>query len=85
MEAADVAAALDQTVNVPGFIMVKGICAPADGDKNDLWQEYAANAAAALVLSFLRCTHGHKCFNVTQQLTYGFASILVRCPSDFRY
>jgi hypothetical protein len=37
MVAADIAAILDQTANVLGFIMVKGIRDRADSYKNDLW------------------------------------------------
>jgi nucleoside phosphorylase len=52
MEAAGVAAALHQSADPPpGFVMVKAICDRADAAKDDLWQEYAAEVAAAFVTS----------------------------------
>jgi formylglycine-generating enzyme required for sulfatase activity/nucleoside phosphorylase len=36
------------------ILMVKGICDWADADKNDKWQAYAANVAAAYVVNFLK-------------------------------
>lgn len=53
MEAAGIAAALDQSVDVLGFVMVKAICDRADASKDDSWQEYAAEVAAAFVASFV--------------------------------
>ena len=53
MEAAGIAAALDQSVDAPGFVMVKAICDRADASKDDSWQEYAAEVAAAFVASFV--------------------------------
>jgi nucleoside phosphorylase len=53
MEAAGVAAALDQSTDAPGFVMVKAICDRADASKDDSWQEYAAEVAAAFVGSFV--------------------------------
>jgi nucleoside phosphorylase len=53
MEAAGVAAALHQIVDAPGFVMVKGVCDRADEGKSDDWQNYAAEAAAVLVTTFL--------------------------------
>ncbi len=54
MEAAGVAAALHQLPNSPPFVMVKGVCDRADATKNDAWHEYAADAAAALTMQYLR-------------------------------
>jgi nucleoside phosphorylase len=53
MEAAGIAAALDQSADAPGFVMVKAICDRADASKDDFWQEYAAEVAAAFVASFV--------------------------------
>ncbi|MDM8564036.1 caspase family protein [Candidatus Halobeggiatoa sp. HSG11] len=38
----------------PEFLMVKGICDWADSSKNDEWQEYAADVAAAFVINLLK-------------------------------
>lgn len=53
MEAAGIAAALHQSAAAPGFVMVKAICDRADAAKDDSWQEYAAEVAAAFVASFV--------------------------------
>lgn len=53
MEASGIAAALHQLKNGPAFIMVKAICDFADSEKNDVWQEYAAYAAAFFVLDYI--------------------------------
>jgi nucleoside phosphorylase len=53
MEAAGIAAALHQSVDAPGFVMVKVICDRADASKDDSWQDYAADVAAAFVTSFV--------------------------------
>lgn len=53
MEAAGMAAALYTTPNSPSFIMVKSVCDYADSNKNDEWQEYAAQTAAAFVVDFV--------------------------------
>lgn len=45
MEASGIAdASWNQSV---GYLVVRGICDYCDAQKNDLWQEYAALAAAA--------------------------------------
>ena len=53
MEAAGIAAILRQMPNPPGFITMKGVCDYADSNKSDLWQEYAADAAASFAYSFI--------------------------------
>jgi len=53
MEAAGIAAALVQSADAPRFVMVKAICDRADAFKDDSWQEYAAEVAAAFVASFV--------------------------------
>ncbi len=53
MESAGIAAALHQIPNSPSFIMVKGICDFADSNKNDNWQEYAADVASAFIIAFI--------------------------------
>ena len=54
MEGAGVAAALHQTPNAPGFIIIKAICDKADSKKDDRWQVYAADVAAAFTLCFIQ-------------------------------
>lgn len=54
MEGAGVArAALNNSPNV-AFLEVRGVCDFADEHKSDDWQGYAANAAAAFTVGFLR-------------------------------
>lgn len=53
MEAAGIAAALHQSANPIAFVMVKGICDHANAAKNDDWQKYAADVAAAFTISFV--------------------------------
>ena len=53
MEGAGIAAALYQSKNAPSFIMIKAICDRADAKKDDSWQPYAAEAAAAFTASFI--------------------------------
>lgn len=53
MEAAGVASVLWHTPDPPAFIVFKGLCDYADSQKNDDWQPYAAEAAAACAFSFI--------------------------------
>lgn len=53
MEAAGVASVLMHLENPPAFLTFKGICDYADATKNDDWQEYSADAAAACAFSFV--------------------------------
>jgi nucleoside phosphorylase len=53
MEAYGTALAANQASNPPGVLMVKSLCDWADESKNDHWQEYAADAAAAFTISLL--------------------------------
>jgi nucleoside phosphorylase len=54
MEAYGTALAAYQAETAPGMLMVKGICDWADSDKNDEWQEYAADISAAFLIALLR-------------------------------
>lgn len=54
MEAGGAAAASHQSANPPHFIMIKGISDWADPSKEDGWQTYAADAAAAFALTLIR-------------------------------
>lgn len=53
MEAAGVASVLWHIEKPPAFLVFKGICDYADSEKNDDWQEYAADAAASCAFSFI--------------------------------
>jgi hypothetical protein len=55
MEGAGLAAALHQSrpAHAPPYLLIKGICDKADSVKDDKWQSYAANVAAAFTLSFI--------------------------------
>jgi nucleoside phosphorylase len=53
MEAAGAAAAIYQSESGPQFIMIKGVCDRADVAKDDAWQEYAADVAAAFAATFV--------------------------------
>lgn len=54
MEGAGVAKAVLSAVNPPRYLEIRGISDNAGPDKADGWQEYAANAAAAFTIGFLR-------------------------------
>jgi adenosylhomocysteine nucleosidase len=54
MEAYGTALATYQAATTPGLLFVKGICDWVNSAKNDAWQHYAADAAAAFVVEFLR-------------------------------
>ncbi|MDM8564556.1 5'-methylthioadenosine/S-adenosylhomocysteine nucleosidase [Candidatus Halobeggiatoa sp. HSG11] len=54
MEGYGVALAAYKAKSRPRFLMVKSICDWANSEKNDDWQEYAADVAAGFVVSFLR-------------------------------
>jgi nucleoside phosphorylase len=54
MESFGTALAVYQSGSVPAMLMVKGICDWANPEKNDEWQAYAADVAAAYVVNFLR-------------------------------
>src|SRR5574341_1213136 len=54
MEGAGVAMAINQYRPAPGFFEIRGISDFADDQKNDDWHAYAANAAAAFTIGFLR-------------------------------
>lgn len=53
MESAGIAAYLSQRERPPHFAMIKGVSDRGDVDKKDLWQQYAADAAASFTLAFL--------------------------------
>ena len=54
MEGAGVARATAQQPHPPPFIEVRGICDYANEQKNDDWQPFAAEAAAAFTVGLLR-------------------------------
>jgi len=54
MEAGGVASAVYQSVDQPGFLMVRGVSDLADEHKDDTWRSYACHAAAAYVLALLQ-------------------------------
>lgn len=54
MEGAGVAKAVLSDGNPPRYLEIRGISDYAGPKKNDLWHEYAANAAAAFTIGFLR-------------------------------
>jgi nucleoside phosphorylase len=54
MEGAGVARAALNTNPQPAFLEIRGVCDFADEHKNDDWQPYAANAAAAFTVGLLR-------------------------------
>jgi nucleoside phosphorylase len=60
MEAYGTALAANQASNPPGVLMVKSLCDWADESKNDHWQEYAADAAAAFTMSLLGAMKLHR-------------------------
>lgn len=53
-EAEGVFAAVFDRPQIKGTLVVRGICDMADERKGDEWQEYAANAAAAYAVDFLK-------------------------------
>lgn len=54
MEGAGVAGAASYQTHETRFLEIRSICDYADEGKNDIWQEYAAEVAAAFTISFLR-------------------------------
>ncbi|MDY6854520.1 MAG: hypothetical protein SWO11_07400 [Thermodesulfobacteriota bacterium] len=54
MESYGTALAAYQADSAPGMLMVKGICDWADSDKNDAWQEYAADISGAFIIACLK-------------------------------
>jgi nucleoside phosphorylase len=54
MEGAGIAAVLHQMLGAPSFIVIKSICDRADSSKDDRWQAYAADVAAAYTIAFVQ-------------------------------
>ena len=54
MEAGGVASAVYQSVDRPGFLMIRGVSDLADEHKDDAWRSYACHAAAAYALALLQ-------------------------------
>jgi nucleoside phosphorylase len=54
MEGAGIAAAVYQAESPPAFLLIKGISDKADSKKDDTWQAYAADAAAAFTMEFIK-------------------------------
>lgn len=53
MEGAGSAAAAHEHPTRPSFILIKGVCDRATAEKNDQWQDYAADAAGRYAISLL--------------------------------
>jgi nucleoside phosphorylase len=54
MEGEGVFAATFDRPQIPATLVIRGVCDMADKRKSDEWQEYAANAAAAFAISFIK-------------------------------
>ncbi|HEY4388678.1 MAG TPA: hypothetical protein VGN34_29865, partial [Ktedonobacteraceae bacterium] len=54
MESGGVASAVYQSVDQPGFLMIRGVSDLADMHKDDTWRSYACHVAAAYTLAFLQ-------------------------------
>lgn len=54
MESYGVAAAVGESKEQPAFLSIRSVCDYADPSKNDGWHTYAAAAAAAFAVGFLR-------------------------------
>lgn len=54
MEGAGAAKGVINSGEPPRYLEIRGVCDYAGPDKNDGWHEYAANAAAAFTIGFLR-------------------------------
>ncbi|BAZ15352.1 hypothetical protein NIES4071_72240 [Calothrix sp. NIES-4071] len=54
MESAGAASAAYESNFMQGIFLVKGMCDWADGSKNDVWQEYAAESSACFVVNLLK-------------------------------
>jgi nucleoside phosphorylase len=54
MEAGGVASAAFQSVQQPGFLMIRGVSDLADEDKDDTWRQYACHAGAAYAIALLK-------------------------------
>jgi nucleoside phosphorylase len=67
MEGFGTAQAVYQSDPIPKMLMVKGICDWADPNKNDEWQTYAADIAAAYIVNFLRSNPLEHCNNKQAQ------------------
>jgi hypothetical protein len=91
MEGLGTALAVSQADYPLKMLMVKGICDWADDNKNDLWQAYAADVAAAYVVNFLKskpieCRVLPNSFNRTrrtflQLVGFGWSRVC-RCSCD---
>lgn len=53
MEGGGSAAAAHEHATHPSFILIKGVCDRATAEKNDDWQEYAADAAGRYAISLI--------------------------------
>jgi hypothetical protein len=54
MEAGGVVSATFQSVQPPGFLMIRGVSDLADKNKDDSWRQYACHAAAAFAIALLQ-------------------------------
>jgi len=83
MEGAGVAQAAAQQPHPPQFIEVRGICDYANEQKNDDWQPFAAEAAAAFTVGLLRSRPVPPLEANTRRLQ-GKGSFLILCAQSLR-
>jgi nucleoside phosphorylase len=83
MEGAGVARAVLHQDSAPRFLEIRGISDLANKKKNDDWQVYAANAAAAFTIGFLR-SRPIKPLVKGKQSTQAEAPLLVICAKSLR-
>jgi len=83
MEGAGVARAAAQQPHPPPFIEVRGICDYANEQKNDDWQPFAAEAAAAFTIGLLR-SRPVPPLEVKTRRIQGKAPFLILCAQSLR-
>lgn len=83
MEGAGVARAAAQQPNRPLFLEVRGICDYADEQKNDDWQPFAAETAAAFTIGLLR-SHPVPPVSVNVRSETGQHPLVVLCAQSLR-
>ncbi len=84
MEGAGVARAAAQQPHPPPFIEVRGICDYANEQKNDDWQPFAAEAAAAFTIGLLR-SRPVPPLEVKTRRIQGKAPFLILCAQSLRH
>ena len=83
MEGAGVARAVSHQDPTPRFLEIRGISDFADNKKNDDWQAYAAHAAAAFTIGFLR-SRPIKPLVKRKDNVQGVTPVLVICAKSLR-